>query len=360
MSDDSRLQLDGTRLSLHGDITRSSVPDLFQAYRRRVRGPVDVLDLTAVSRIDNPGVAFLEHVRDASAGEARFEGAGDRVAHMLELFGSEPATGDQARAGEPVLVRLGTWVLRRVEAGRDALNLAADVVYHTLIAPFERSSRRRGSVSEQCDRIGVRAVPIVSFLALVLGIIVVLQSAAQLQRFGAVIFVVDLLGISLTRETAPLFTAIIVAGRSGSAIAAQLATMRVTEELDALEVMALDPVRYVIVPMMLGMLLTIPLLTALAVLVGLVGGLAIAVATLEISAEAFMNRLVEIVGFTDIFVGIAKSFFFGGAIVLTGSYFGLTAHGGSEGVGAATTRSVVASIFTVIVLNAVFSLLYLV
>jgi phospholipid/cholesterol/gamma-HCH transport system permease protein len=200
----------------------------------------------------------------------------------------------------------------------------------------------------------------VVFLSLIIGVIVVLQSAAQLRMFGATLYVVDLLSISITRETGPLFTAIIVAGRSGSAIAAQLATMRVTEELDALTVMALDPVRYVLVPMMAGMLLTIPVLTGLSMLVGIGGGLLVAAFSLDLSVRTFLNRMVEIIDAMDLFIGIAKSFFFGGAIVLTGSFFGMTSTGGSEGVGRSTTTSVVVSIFGVIILNAIFSLLYLV
>ncbi|MFP4113323.1 MAG: ABC transporter permease [Spirochaetota bacterium] len=354
------IELHDSALRLSGEITRSTVPELFAEFRRRKPNGVRTIDLSRVEKLDNAGAAFLEYVRDRQATPPSFVGANETVSHALELFAGSPAVRSAPEVRRGPLERLGDSILRTLVAARDYFRLAADIVYWTLAAPFDRRSRRAGSVGDQCERIGLRAVPIVAFLALVLGVIVVLQAAVQLRRFGATLYVVDLLGVSMTRETGPLFTAIIVAGRSGAAITAQLATMRVTEELDALTVMALDPIRYVVVPMMLGMLLTIPLLTAISVLVGIAGGVGIAALSLDLSAETFANRLAEIVGRLDLFVGIAKSFFFGAAIVLTASYFGLTSSGGAEGVGSSTTRSVVVSIFAVIVLNALFSLLYLV
>jgi len=350
---------DGT-LYIEEDLTRSTVPSLYREHQRGRSEAVTRIDLSQVNRADNAGIAFLEYIRRNLPSPPEYIGANEKVQRSLELFTDASPADAEPPEPEPWLARLGGVLWNSVGASAKFIQLSADITFATIVSPFERKSRRRGSVADQCDRIGVQAVPIVGFLSLIIGVILVLQSAAQLRRFGAGLFVVDLLSISITRETGPLFTAIIVAGRSGSAIAAQLATMRVTEELDALTVMALDPIKYVIVPMMLGMLLTIPLLTGLSMLVGIGGGLAVAVLTLDLTGTAFVNRLLEVLGGIDIFVGLAKSFFFGAAIVLTGSYYGLTSTGGSEGVGRSTTKSVVTSIFAVIVLNAVFSLLYLV
>lgn len=354
------MRIDNGRLELEGEIVRRTVPDLFRRFLRLKSRDLSTIDLSGVTRIDHAGVAFLDHVRERSRTTAELEGASREVGDLIELFGSgiEEARGEAPKAG--ALERLGGSILSTLRSVAAYIRLAADVTSWTLAAPFDRKSRRRGAIAEQCDRIGVRAIPIVAFLSLIIGVIVVLQSAAQLRRFGATLYVVDLLAISITRETGPLFTAIIIGGRSGSAIAAQIATMRVTEELDALTVMALDPIRYVIVPMMAGMLLTIPALTGLSMLVGIGGGLLVAAFSLDLTVETFLNRTVEIISGLDLFIGIAKSFFFGAAIVCTGSFFGLTSRGGSEGVGRSTTASVVASIFLVIVLNALFSLLYLV
>lgn len=361
----ARMRAENGRLELEGEIVRRNVPDLFRRFSRFRRRELSSIDLTGVTKIDHSGVAFLDHVRDTSKRASRvtpeYEGAPPEVRDLIELFGSTtPETGTRTARHEGALERLGGGILHAIRSLGAYIRLAADVTFWTLAVPFDRKSRRRGSIAEQCDRIGVRAIPIVAFLSLIIGVIVVLQSAAQLRQFGATIYVVDLLAISITRETGPLFTAIIIGGRSGSSIAAQIATMRVTEELDALTVMALDPIRYVIVPMMAGMLLTIPALTGLSMLVGIGGGLLVAALSLDLTVETFLNRTVEIIGGLDLFIGIAKSFFFGAAIVCTGSFFGLTSRGGSEGVGRSTTSSVVASIFLVIVLNALFSLLYLV
>ncbi|MFP4375757.1 MAG: ABC transporter permease [Spirochaetales bacterium] len=350
---------DGT-LYIEEDLTRATVSALYREYARGGSANIATIDLSKVGRADNSGVAFLEHIRRLQTQPPEYYGANLKVQRSLELFSDARAAEIETPEREPWLARLGGVLWDGISAAGWLIQLSADITFATLTSPFDRKSRRRGSVADQCDRIGVQAVPIVGFLSLIIGVIVVLQSAAQLRRFGAGLFVVDLLAISITRETGPLFTAIIVAGRSGSAIAAQLATMRVTEELDALTVMALDPVKYVIVPMMLGMMLTIPLLTGLSMLVGIGGGLGIAALSLDLTGTAFLNRLFEILSGIDIFVGLAKSLFFGAAIVLTASYYGLTSSGGSEGVGRSTTKSVVASIFAVIVLNAIFSLLYLV
>ncbi|HKJ84424.1 MAG TPA: MlaE family lipid ABC transporter permease subunit [Spirochaetia bacterium] len=353
------MRLDDHRLVLRGDVTRDAVPQLHRDYRK-LKARVDEIDLSEVETIDSAGVAFLEYVREHEPSEPRYDGADARVQHVLDLFarGEQPPSVQISRPGW--LERLGAAIIENGRSTVDFVHLSANITAWTLLAPFDRRSRRRGSIRQQCEAIGVRAVPIVAVLSLILGVIVVLQSAAQLRQFGASLLVADLLSISVTRETGPLFTAIIVAGRSGSAITAQLATMKVTEELDALRVMALDPLRYVIVPMMAAMLLTIPLLTALSILVGIAGGTAVAAVSLSLSVGAFFNRIIEIVSGLDLFVGIAKSFSFGAAIVLVSSHFGLTSTGGSEGVGRSTTRSVVVSIFGVILLNAIFSLLYLV
>lgn len=351
------MRIEGNRIVLEGRLTRETVPDLHQRLERRESG-VDEIDLTRVEQMDSAGAAFVQALEEQAPNGA-VRGANSQVAGTLALFKPVSETPPEADQAGP-LERLGRTIERVLLSVREYTVLASEILYWGLLAPFTPKSRRSGSVAEQCERIGVSAVPIIGFLSLILGVIVVLQSAAQLQRFGAALFVADLLGISVVRETGPLFTAIIVAGRSGSSITAQLATMKVTQELDALRVMALDPIRYVIVPMLLGMMLTIPVLTAFSILIGITGGTAVATLSNDLSVVSFLSRLADVIDWTDLFVGISKSLFFGLGIVFTASYFGLTADGGSEGVGSATTRSVVVSIFVVIALNALFSLLYLI
>jgi phospholipid/cholesterol/gamma-HCH transport system permease protein len=352
------MRTEGSSIIFEGALTKETVPEIERSVRRNFSSEITHIDLSGVDRIDSAGAALVHQLTSAGKRPIETVGASERVQSTIELFAPSRKSRQEER-GPGWLERLGGRIENTASAVKRYLVLASEITFWTLAAPFDRSSRRKGSVADQCERIGLSAVPIVGFLSLILGVIVVLQSAAQLRRFGAALFVSDLLGVSVSRETGPLFTAIIVAGRSGSAITAQLSTMKVTQEIDALRVMALDPVRYVVVPMMLGMLLSIPVLTAFSILVGIGGGLGIASLSLDLTAAALFSRLVEIVGWLDLFVGVVKSFFFGAAIVFTATYFGFSARGGSVGVGAATTRSVVVSIFLVILLNALFSILYL-
>lgn len=354
------LQLRGSQLEISGVLDRSTVPEAYRQFRRLRPGRITTIDLAELEGIDSAGVAMLEHLRQSQTPAARYAAANDAVEGMLELMGGSPSPAERPSVRESWLARLGGKLFEIGEAAGAYVRLAASITFWTVLAPLDRRARRRGSIADQCRTIGSSALPIVGFLSLIIGVIVVLQSVLQLRQFGADLFVVDLLALSVSREMGPLITAIVIAGRSGSAIAAQIATMKVTEELDALAVMALDPVRYVMVPMLAGMLLSIPLLTAMSIMIGIGGGMVVAWFAVGLAAETFLSRLSDVMGFIDLFIGISKSFFFGAAIVFTGCHFGLRSTGGSEGVGRSTTQAVVASIFAVIALDAVFSLFYLV
>jgi phospholipid/cholesterol/gamma-HCH transport system permease protein len=346
-------------LYVEGTVDRDTVPELLAEFRRLRVGALEAVDLAQVRRIDSAGVAFLHHVLRHAQGDTRFRGASEEVQSAIELFSPpEPTTVRDEREG--LAVRVGErLVSSAAEAGRFLL-LAADTVVWSMVGVVDTSMRPRGEVLKQCYLLGVRAVPVIGLLSLIIGLIIALQSAVQLRQFGAGTFIVDLVGLSMTREMGPMMTAVIIAGRSGSAIAAEVATMRVTEELDALEVMALAPVRYVVVPKFLAMTTVIPVLTAFSVMVGIGGGMAISAVYLRIAPVTFLRQLVDVLTVNDLVIGILKSLFFGWAIVLVASHFGMLASGGAEGVGRATTQSVVASIFAVILLNAMFSLMYLV
>ena len=191
-----------------------------------------------------------------------------------------------------------------------------------------------------------------------LGLILALQSAAQLRQFGASIYVADLIAISMVREMGPMMTAIIVAGRSGSAIAAEIATMKVTEEVDALESMGFSPVRFLVVPKLYAVTVTQPLLTAISVAFGILGGMVIAALALGVPVQAFLHQAGEAMSAKDISTGLIKSVVFGWIILVVGAYSGLATRGGAEGVGMSTTRSVVVAIFAVIIADCIFSLAF--
>ncbi|WP_323054993.1 ABC transporter permease [Dechloromonas sp. A34] len=205
---------------------------------------------------------------------------------------------------------------------------------------------------------GFDALPIVGLLSFLLGIVVAYQGADQLRQYGANIFVADLVGLSMLREFAPLITAIIVAGRSGSAYAAQIGTMAVTEEIDAMRTIGIPPLDMLVLPKIVALLITLPLLTVFADVLGVFGGMLMARAQLAVSYVEFLDRFVKTVSVTDFLIGIGKAPVFAAIIVTVGCFQGFRTHGGADSVGRQTTRSVVQSIFLVIVADALFSVAF--
>jgi phospholipid/cholesterol/gamma-HCH transport system permease protein len=205
---------------------------------------------------------------------------------------------------------------------------------------------------------GVDALPIVAILSFLLGVVVAYQAADQLRRFGANIFVADLVGLAMLREFAPLITAIILAGRSGSAYAAQIGTMAVTEEIDAMRTIGLSPMDILVLPKLLALLVTVPLLTVFADILGVAGGMVMAQAQLGVGHADFLERFVNAISPTSYLVGIGKAPVFAIIIALVGCFQGLRTRGGADSVGRQTTRSVVQAIFLVIVADAVFSVMF--
>jgi len=184
------------------------------------------------------------------------------------------------------------------------------------------------------------------------------QAAVQLKQFGANIFVADLVGLSVTRELGPLMTAIIVAGRSGAAFSAEIGTMRVSEEIDALRTLGLDPYGFLVFPRVVALVLVLPLLTILADIVAILGGLLVAMLGLEITAHAYLAETQKAVQLWDVSSGCLKTVFFGTGIALVACQRGLAARGGADGVGRATTSAVVTSLFAIVVLDAIFTVLF--
>ncbi|MBV7436827.1 MlaE family lipid ABC transporter permease subunit [Aeromonas sp. sif2416] len=205
---------------------------------------------------------------------------------------------------------------------------------------------------------GFDALPIVGLLSFLLGIVVAYQGANQLRQYGANIFVADLIGLSMLREFAPLITAIIVAGRSGSAYAAQIGTMAVTEEIDAMRTIGIPPLDMLVLPKVLALLVALPLLTIFADLLGVLGGMLMARVQLAVGAAEFLDRFVKTVSVTDLMLGIGKAPVFAAIIVTIGCFQGFRTRGGADSVGRQTTRSVVHAIFLVIVADALFSVAF--
>lgn len=222
---------------------------------------------------------------------------------------------------------------------------------------FSPSDIRWRMTLQSLELDGVRALPIVGLLTFLMGVVIAYQGAEQLRQFGANIFVVDLVGISLLREIAPIIVAILLAGRSGSAYAAEIGTMRVTEELDAIRTMGLSPIELLVMPRALALMIAVPLLTVYADVLGVFGGMLIATSELRVSFTEFVTRFDEAVALRHFLIGLGKAPFFAMIIALVGCYQGFQIQGGVDQVGRRTTLSVVQSIFLVIVFDAFCSIL---
>lgn len=207
---------------------------------------------------------------------------------------------------------------------------------------------RRRQVIEQMSRIGVDSLPIVSMISLFTGMVLALQSAYQLQRFTAEMYIASLVAFSMTRELAPVLTALIVAGRVGASITAELGTMKVTEQIDALETLATNPVKYLVVPRFLALVIMMPLLTLFADIIGIMGGYVVGVYKLGISHAMYMKNTWDPLRYKDIWTGLVKSLVFAIIICVVACYEGMKTEGGAEGVGRSTTASVVISFILII------------
>jgi phospholipid/cholesterol/gamma-HCH transport system permease protein len=321
-----------------------------------------VVNLEKLQDIDSAGVVSLYYLRNklAQTGIAvRFEGGHAGISEKMELFRPEkfappaviPRMGFLENIGSHAYDFFATYVY-------EFLILAANVFNFTITELFRPGTRRKGEVINQAVLIGANAVLIVAFMSFVIGLVLALQTAQQLRSFGANIFIVDLTVVAMMSQMGPLITAILVAGRSGSAIAAEIATMKVTSELDALQTMGLNPIKFVVIPKLYASLLTIPFLIVLANVAGIAGGATAAYFYLDITPEVFINRMGGVMQNKDLFTGFVKSQVYACLIVLTGSFYGFRVDRGAEGVGKATTASVVVAISLVIIADSILGLLF--
>lgn len=217
---------------------------------------------------------------------------------------------------------------------------------------------RRKQIVEQMSKIGVDSLPIVSLISLFTGMVLALQSAYQMQKISAEIYIASLVALSMVRELGPVLTALIVAGRIGASITAEIGTMKVTEQIDALETLATNPVKYLVVPRFLALMIMIPLLTLYADVIGGLGGYLIGVHKLDITHAMYMKMTWKALKYKDVYTGLIKSVFFAAIICIIACYEGMRAEGGAEGVGRATTSSVVTSFILIISSDCFFTALF--
>ncbi|HMD06162.1 MAG TPA: ABC transporter permease [Candidatus Acidoferrum sp.] len=237
-------------------------------------------------------------------------------------------------------------------------SLGGRAAYYAFVGPFQGKPLRVQRAVSQAMDVGVRALPILSLITFFIGLILALQAAYELRRFGAIGYVATAVAISMSRELGPLITAIVVIGRSGSAFAAEIGTMKVTEEIDALETMAISPIRFLVTPKFLAMILMLPCLTIWANAMGILGGSLFGVAQADFTFARYIQASLDSLLLRDIMTGLVKSVMFGITITAVGCQEGLDTGAGAEQVGRSTTRAVVVSIFLVVLVDLVFTTLF--
>ena len=326
-----------------------------------------MLDLAGIERLDTAGAWLVLRTEHDLAARGNTVELRNLRASFSPLFDQVRGRGAGAPLPHPIpshhtlvgfVARIGEVTLRLVRRSYSILGFFG-LVAITLAALLRHPRRLRLTATiVQMEHTGLNATPIVGLLSFLIGVVFAYQGADQLRRFGAEIYTVNLLGIAILRELGVLLTAIIVAGRSGSAFTAQIGTMQVNEEIDALRTLGLDPIEVLVVPRVFGLIVTLPLLAVYADFLGLLGGCLMSWATLGISIPTFIDQLHSAIGQWTFWVGVIKAPFFAAVIALVGCYEGFNVERSADSVGRLTTQSVVESIFIVIVADAAFSIMF--
>jgi phospholipid/cholesterol/gamma-HCH transport system permease protein len=348
-----------TRLVVAGQLMVSTVGVLDRELRK-IEQKIDLVDLSKCGACDTVGAWTIW--RFAEQAGAEITGEGRATAALIEAVREH----DSSEALRPPELPLFSWLPehmgRVVYDFRDgAMRLLG--FFGAILVAFWHVVRhpsrfRMNSLIRQVELVGVTSLPIIGLMSFLIGIVIAQQGAVQLEQFGAEILTINLVGRLSLRELGILMTAIMVAGRSGSAFAAQIGTMKLTEEVDAMRTIGVAPVEALIVPRILAAVLLMPLLGFYAALCAIIGGAVISAITLDIPFYTFLSRIQEVVPVHDLWVGLIKGPVFGLIVALAGCYQGMQVEGNAEEVGIRTTKAVVQGIFMVIVLDAFFAVFF--
>ncbi len=354
------VKLSGQIFMDNADIVRDQLIEVIRAQPLKNL----VLDMGSITYFDSSGAAILTDIQRMCIemnNTLRLANVPERIQSLLELVDLEHLKDSEIlmpRQDPSLLEQIGEGIRKVIANAKDIIafiGAVAQATAHDLLRPRGMKWDRLWKLIE---RSGSDAVPIVTVLSFLMGGILAFQSALQLRKFGANIFVADLVSVSICMEMGPLLVALIVAGRSGAAFAAQIGTMQVNEEVDALRVMGIDPIRYLVAPRIVAVALVLPCLTLFADLIGVLGGSVVASFSLDLTPTTFFNQVRKVLEVSDVLKGVIKSGVYGVEIALIGCLRGFQVRGGAESVGHATTSTVVTCIFVLTATNAVFSLLF--
>ncbi len=370
LSKSASLHSDGPRngvlkLAIAGRLDADSTGGIWRESTRLVAAARAVtvdLDAAAIDYCDGSGIALLIQLRrlqQKNAGRLEIHGLRPEFQELLDDWAQGSAETGQSKT--KVRVQLAE------EIGRGAVQVWQDI--HELIAfvgqlglAMVKAARHPSTIRWRdtlliAEEVGVNALPIVALLSFLVGVIMAFQAAVALRQFGAEIFVANMIGLSVLREMGPLMTAIILAGRSGSAFAAEIGTMKVREEIDALKTMGLEPVRFLVVPRVLAALAMTPVLTVFADLLGVMGG-SVVMMSLGFPLITFFHQLQLAVSYGSLVGGLVKAFAFGILVAAIGCLRGLQTQSGASAVGLSTTHAVVSGIILIVITDGIFTVIY--
>ena len=355
-----------TVMHLSGRLDVYSATSLMAQFKRALgKGQVSTpltVDMAGVNYLDSAGALALKLFQeDASAkGVAvQLSGVTKTSQQMLDLI--QPAKVQEAPAGtarrrKNLIAGLGAATLRLVDDVKGTVAFLGELAMATMYVIRRPKSMRWGDVELYMELVGVNGLPIVGLIAFLLGLIMAFMSAIQLKNFGANIYVANLVALAMVRELGPIMSAVLVAGRSGSAFAAEIGTMMVNQEVDALEVMGLSPTVFLVLPKILATVLMLPLLILFADVTAIIGGLIIGVLYMDLTVYTYVQQTMSALAVSDIVTGAFKGVVFALLIAGIGCQRGFTVYGGAGAVGSATTQAVVAAMFMIVVADSIFAI----
>lgn len=351
-------------MSLGGTLDLHTTPDILhrlEGLGRSRSGEIRV-DLSQVERMDDCGALIIVHLQNMATARNCALHLNNMPGHVrdllkfLRLDTEQPAPAPR-RSGAGLLARFGAKTLEMVDQISTHTLFVGDLTLTLLSLVRHPGCLRLGDLVSYMQRVGVDALPIVALISFLMGLIMAFMSAVQLQQFGANIYVASLVALAMVRELGPIMTAIIVAGRSGSAFAAEIGTMKVSEEVDALITMGFRPTMFLVAPKVIASVLVVPLLAMYSNLFAIAGGLLIGVTALDLTPSAYMIQTMNTLKIFDIGWGFFKSAVFALLIASVGCFKGYQVRGGAASVGKATTSSVVTGIFLVVLVDSILAVI---
>lgn len=343
----------------------SRVIPILERQFRNMRNQSLRWDVSRVSSIDSAGIVLFKHYLEqlqVQACKVEVVGASPEQQKLYQMVASyasaSPETQEKPQSRFlQLFTRLGESAMAFLRDINAFLSFVGENFMVLLLLLLQPWKFRYRAIIRNIQDAGVGALPIVALTSFLIGVVIAYQGAVQLQKFGANIFVVDMIAISVTRELAPLITAIVVAGRTGSSYTAQIGVMKITQEIDAMRIMGFEPHRFLVLPRVIAVMIALPLMIFFADIIGILGGMLVANLHLNISFTEFIHRLQNVLEVKHVWIGIAKGPFFAWLIAMSGCFRGFQVSRNTESIGRYTTISVVNAIFLVIACDAVFSVL---